>query len=362
MGNPRRGRAGPGWAASETGRFGRLACRLWDPLLAHETGPVVLDDGPRGPTPEPFDVCGALPAPGITVLEASAGTGKTFTISALVTRFVAGRSAARATSWPSPSPGWPRASCVTGSGAVWSRPQTGLARNLLAGEPVPADDEVAAYLAKGAEPTSRPARPRLADAVAGVRLRHHRHDPRLLPAGLDGLGSAGRRGRRRHPARGPGDLIEEVVDDLYLRWCLRHGAPAFHRGTRRRIAAAAAVANPGVAARRPAGRRRGCTRLVAKAPHEVARRLQDDNLLTYDHLLSRLAGHPGRPGRGDRWPAGACASATGWCWSTSSRTPTRCSGGSCARPSATGHDHPGARRRSQAGHLLVPGRRRPRLP
>ena len=37
----------------------------------------------------PFDACGPLPA-GVTVLEASAGTGKTFTIAALATRYVAG--------------------------------------------------------------------------------------------------------------------------------------------------------------------------------------------------------------------------------------------------------------------------------
>src|SRR5438128_10019333 len=35
-----------------------------------------------------FDVCGALPE-GVTVLEASAGTGKTFTIAALAARYVA---------------------------------------------------------------------------------------------------------------------------------------------------------------------------------------------------------------------------------------------------------------------------------
>src|SRR5690606_34547422 len=35
-----------------------------------------------------FDVCGPLPQ-GTTVLEASAGTGKTFTIAALATRYVA---------------------------------------------------------------------------------------------------------------------------------------------------------------------------------------------------------------------------------------------------------------------------------
>ncbi|MCA1841885.1 MAG: UvrD-helicase domain-containing protein, partial [Actinobacteria bacterium] len=36
-----------------------------------------------------FDVCGPLPEPGVTVLEASAGTGKTFTIAALAARYVA---------------------------------------------------------------------------------------------------------------------------------------------------------------------------------------------------------------------------------------------------------------------------------
>ncbi|MGA2924831.1 MAG: UvrD-helicase domain-containing protein, partial [Solirubrobacteraceae bacterium] len=36
----------------------------------------------------PFDVCGPLPA-GVTVLEASAGTGKTYTIAALAARYVA---------------------------------------------------------------------------------------------------------------------------------------------------------------------------------------------------------------------------------------------------------------------------------
>ena len=36
----------------------------------------------------PFDVCGPLPT-GVTVLEASAGTGKTYTIAALAARYVA---------------------------------------------------------------------------------------------------------------------------------------------------------------------------------------------------------------------------------------------------------------------------------
>jgi exodeoxyribonuclease V beta subunit len=48
--------------------------------------------GRAGATPGPpiFDICGELPAPATTtLLEASAGTGKTWTIAALVTRLVA---------------------------------------------------------------------------------------------------------------------------------------------------------------------------------------------------------------------------------------------------------------------------------
>lgn len=43
---------------------------------------------PPLPAPEAFDLCGELPR-GTTLLEASAGTGKTFTIAALATRYVA---------------------------------------------------------------------------------------------------------------------------------------------------------------------------------------------------------------------------------------------------------------------------------
>ena len=54
---------------------------------------------PADSQPPAFDPCGPLPGPGVTVLEASAGTGKTFTIAALDGRFVA--EGCRSTrSWP----------------------------------------------------------------------------------------------------------------------------------------------------------------------------------------------------------------------------------------------------------------------
>src|SRR6201999_702229 len=63
---------------------------LRPPPVASAAGPR----GDRGPVsataaePLPFDVCGPLPT-GVTVLEASAGTGKTYTIAALAARYVA---------------------------------------------------------------------------------------------------------------------------------------------------------------------------------------------------------------------------------------------------------------------------------
>ena len=52
---------------------------------------LIKDGGFGGPSPKeptPFDLCGSLPT-GTTVLEASAGTGKTFTIAALAARYIA---------------------------------------------------------------------------------------------------------------------------------------------------------------------------------------------------------------------------------------------------------------------------------
>src|SRR5207248_11506402 len=78
----------------------RLGAGRADAVRALRPAPVERAAGHRGgagslsrfPQPEvtAFDVCGPLPEPGVTVLEASAGTGKTFTIAALAARYVAG--------------------------------------------------------------------------------------------------------------------------------------------------------------------------------------------------------------------------------------------------------------------------------
>jgi exodeoxyribonuclease V beta subunit len=251
-----------------------------------------------GPSPEPFDVCGDLPARGITVLEASAGTGKTFTISALVTRFVA--------------EGVPLEHILAvtftrmATGELRDRvrrrlvtAEHGLARHLDAGEPTQPDDDVAAHLAKGAASDVETRHRRIADAVAAFDSATIATTHGFCQLVLSGLGSAGDVAAGADLVEDPSGLIEEVVDDLYLRWALRHGPPAFTREAAR-MAAAVAVANPGVTLVPPPGDGPDglLTRLVLKAQTEVARRLLDDNLLTYDHLLSRLAGTLEDPERG----------------------------------------------------------------
>ena len=71
------------WNA-EPHRLGQFALRIWDPLFdgGGAGGPPVSDQ------PAAFDIRDPLPT-GTTLLEASAGTGKTWTIGALVTRYVA---------------------------------------------------------------------------------------------------------------------------------------------------------------------------------------------------------------------------------------------------------------------------------
>ena len=115
-----------------------------------------------------------------------------------------------------------------------------------------------------------------------------------------------------------------------------------------------------------AGRRRAApTPASATAsPARCARRSSGASVprcvVTYDDLLTRL--HATLTGaRRRRPPPPGCGSATRWCSSTSSRTPTRCSGTSCASP-FHGHAHARAHRRPEAGDLRLPRRRRPRLP
>jgi hypothetical protein len=75
---------GPGWDEAEPSRFGRLACACGRPSWPSRSART-CEHGDRAAA-----VRRLRPLPsGVTVLEASAGTGKTFTIAGLTARYVA---------------------------------------------------------------------------------------------------------------------------------------------------------------------------------------------------------------------------------------------------------------------------------
>src|SRR5689334_18066266 len=110
-----------------------------------------------------FDMCGPLPS-GVTVLEASAGTGKTYTIAGLCTRCVA--------------EGKPleRLLLITftlmATGELRDRVRESLVvceqrlSRILAGADDPLDDPIVTFLASGPHDEVRARRDRLARAVA----------------------------------------------------------------------------------------------------------------------------------------------------------------------------------------------------
>ncbi len=249
--------------------------------------------------PDHFDVCGSLPPLGITVLEASAGTGKTFTIAALVTRFVA--------------EGVPISEVLAvtftrlATGELRDRvrarlvlAEEGLARYLEGGELLPADDSVLRLLATGDREEVSARRDRLTDAVtsfdeATITTTHGFCQLMLASLGVTGDVATG-----STLLEEPRDLVEQAVDDLYVRWTLFHGqAPPFNRREALGIARAA-IANPDTPLEpAPGASDSGLRRRLADGVRaEVDRRLRDGNLLTFDDLLVRLKNTLRDPHRG----------------------------------------------------------------
>jgi exodeoxyribonuclease V beta subunit len=238
--------------------------------------------------PVPFDLCGPLPGPGVTLLEASAGTGKTFTIAALTARFVA--------------EGTPIDDILA---VTFTRMATAELRDRVrarlasaesqlglfvdAGGPLPSSDGVVHLLAQGAAEEVGARRRRLSDALAVFDAATITTTHGFCQLMLAGLGVAGSVGIRPELIEDANDVVDEAVDDLYLRRVLGWGVPAFPRRVARQIAREA-VANqttslqpdPGDSV---PGRQR---RLAEAARQEVAKRLLDRNLLTFDDLLVRL--------------------------------------------------------------------------
>ena len=237
--------------------------------------------------PAHFDICGELPT-GTTLLEASAGTGKTWTIGALVTRFVA---EGRATLEQMLVVTFGRAA----SQELRERVRTQLveAERALAGEPVAEPSELIDLL------LGRPAvdqvlmRRRVAEALATFDAATIATTHQFCSMVLGSLGVAGDTDAGARLVEDLDDLLGEVVDDLYLRaFAFADELPTFGRAEALAIARAA-VGDPQARlepvdeeAGTPAGRRVAFARAVRS---EMDRRKRRLGVLSYDDLLSQLA-------------------------------------------------------------------------
>jgi exodeoxyribonuclease V beta subunit len=238
----------------------------------------------------PFDISGPLPT-GVTVLEASAGTGKTFTIAALAARYVA--------------EGTPLDQLLM---VTFTRMATGELRErvrerlvgveqgldqVLGGTPA-GPDEVVALLARGPADDVRERRDRLRRALADFDAATIATTHGFCQEVLGGLGVIGDVEPGTTFVEDVGPLIDEVVDDLYVRrFYDKEAEPPFDRAEAGRIAKIA-VANP-AALIEPSGEAGDGApamraRLAARVLKEFEQRKRQRAVMTFDDLLMRLHG------------------------------------------------------------------------
>ncbi len=236
-----------------------------------------------------FDLCGPLPS-GVTVLEASAGTGKTYTIAALAARYVA--------------EGTPLERILL---ITFTRMATGELRDrvrerlvsceqalssIIAGAADSGADPVVTLLASGDPSEVELRRDRLARAVsdfdAGTIATTHGFCQEVLAE----LGTVGDLDPATAFVEDVSALLEETLDDLYVRRFADRPEPArFTRAEALKIARAA-VSQP-MAELEPSG---APDDSLAAMRYRLAKRVRADleqrkrrlAIMTYDDLLTRL--------------------------------------------------------------------------
>ena len=243
------------------------------------------------PTPAAFDVYGKLPAEATTtMLEASAGTGKTWTIAALVARMVAEGVAPL------------EQMLVVTFGRAASQERRARVRERLVeverafaatarGEDAVADEMTTFLLDVDTDERELRAR-RLREALGRFDAATIVTTHQFCQMVLKGLGVAGDTDAGSTLVEDLDDLLVEVVDDLYLRGFAHAGDPVFTR-TEALAIARAAVEDPSARLEprealpgTPAARRLGFARAVRQEIEIRKRRL---GVLSYDDLLSQLA-------------------------------------------------------------------------
>jgi exodeoxyribonuclease V beta subunit len=237
---------------------------------------------------QPFDVCGELPGVGTTLLEASAGTGKTFTVGALVTRYVAeGRAELD------------ELLVITFGRAASQELRERVREQLVEAERALADPASAtdpssliALLLEADEPTRADMRRRLRDALAAFDTATIATTHQFCQLVLRSLGVAGDTDAGAELVENLDDLVVEVVDDLYLqRFGHLRERPPFDRECALSLGRTA-VGDPQArlaAAGDPASAAGQRVEFAAAVRAEVDRRKRRLGILSYDDLLSRLA-------------------------------------------------------------------------
>jgi exodeoxyribonuclease V beta subunit len=227
----------------------------------------------------------------MTLLEASAGTGKTFTIAALTTRYLA-------------ELGKPidRLLVITftrmATGELRERVREHLVHacdgltSVLSGGTPPPDDEILRLLADARRGVQEERRDRLAKAVADFDAATIETTHGFCLQVLYGLGTAGDVDRDVTLVEDVRDLMEEVVDDLYLRkFAQRPNEHGFKYDDAVKIAGkvldhpdAAVVPSPSDGDDLDAVR----ARFAAAFAQEMDRRKRARKIMTYDDVLLRL--------------------------------------------------------------------------
>lgn len=247
-------------------------------------------EAPAG-EPLPFELTGPLPD-GVTVLEASAGTGKTYTLAALAARFIAEGAASL-----------DELLIVTFTRAATSELRERVRERLVhteraltlagsGGASRTDADPVAEMLAQAPAEVVAERLERLAGALANFDAITIETTHGFCQNVLDGLGTLADSDPAARFTESVEELAREVVDDLYLRRFARQAEGVRITYDQARVVASAAIANPletlhPLAADEdstPAMRRRLAQ--AARAELEVRKRAQ--GLMTYDDQLTRL--------------------------------------------------------------------------
>ncbi|WP_145014055.1 exodeoxyribonuclease V subunit beta [Mycobacterium marseillense] len=257
---------------------------------------------------ERFDLLGPLPAErSTTVLEASAGTGKTFALAGLVTRYLADGAASleqmllitfgRAASQELRE----RVRCqIVDAVRAFADPST------------VGDNQLVAYLLDGTDEQRAARQQRLRDALAGFDAATIATTHQFCQLVLRSLGVAGDTAASVILLDSLDDLVTEIVDDLYLaHFGQERDDPALHYSEALRLAREV-VNNPSTQLRPrdpdPDSRAAVCLRFANDVLAELDTRKRRLGVLGYDDLLTRLAdalatdNSPARLRMHQRWP------------------------------------------------------------